>query len=287
MIWTIIPIVGAAAVVGAGLYYGNNHIEVSRYDISSCKIPMAFNGYKIVQLSDLHSKTFGKDNRRLIEVIDKEGPDIVVMTGDMINSFEEEFQVFLDLVEGLKKYKVYFVEGNNETKLSKAKKLGLIKEMKNRGVEILDNEKVRLTKGGSFIGLYGVWCELCYYKEIKSGYRKDTYFQKKNIEKALGYSDRKEFNILLAHNPLYFDTYAKWGADLILSGHIHGGLVRIPGVGGLLSPERRFFPKYSEGQYEIKGSKLIVNRGLGGKPLLPRVFNRPEISVIVLHSEEE
>lgn len=285
MIWTIIPIVGATTVVGAGLYYGNNHIEVSKYDVSSSKIPKAFNGYKILQLSDLHSKSFGEDNRRLIEVIDKEKPDIVVMTGDMINSFEEEFCVFLDLAEKLKKYKVYFVEGNNETKLSREEKLELIKELKNRGVRILDNEKIRLTKDGSFIGLYGVWCDLCYYKEIKSVYKKDTYFQKKNIEKVLGYTDKKEFNILLAHNPLYFDTYAKWGADLTLSGHIHGGLIRIPGVGGLLSPERKFFPKYSKGQYEIKDSKLIVNRGLGGKPLLPRVFNKPEISVITLNSE--
>lgn len=285
MIWTIVPIVGVAAVIGAGIYYGNNHIEVSRYDISSSKIPKAFNGYKILQLSDLHSKSFGKDNGRLIEAIDKENPNIIVMTGDMINSFEEEFHTFLNLAEKLKKYKVYFVEGNNETKLSKAKYIKLMKDMEAKGIEIINNSKLKIERAGSNISLYGVWCELCYYKEIKSEYRKDTYFQKKNIEKALGYLDRKEFNILLAHNPLYFDTYAKWGADLTLAGHIHGGLVRIPGVGGLLSPERRFFPKYSYGLYEIKGSKLIVNRGLGGKPLLPRVFNQPEISVIILHGE--
>lgn len=286
MIGTIIPIAGVA-VVGAGIYYENNHIEISRYNISSSKIPKAFNGYKILQLSDLHSKSFGMDNRKLIEIIDKENPDIIVMTGDMVNSYDNEFHSFLDLAEKLKSYKVYFVEGNNETKLPKEKNIELMKAIKEVGIKILRNSKITTVREESVINIYGLWCDLCYYKEIKSDYRKDTYFQKNNIEKALGYCDRKEFNILLAHNPLYFDTYAKWGADLTLSGHVHGGLIRIPGVGGLLSPERKFFPKYSEGQYAIEGSKLIVNRGLGSKPLLPRVLNRPEISIVILQNEHK
>lgn len=286
MISAIIPIAGVA-VVGAGLYYGNNHIEISTYNISSSRIPKAFNGYKILQLSDLHSKSFGMDNRKLIEIIDKEKPDIIVMTGDMVNSYDNEFHSFLDLAEKLKSYKVYFVEGNNETKLPKEKNIELMKAMREVGIKILRNSKITIVREESVINIYGLWCDLCYYKEIKSDYRKDTYFQRNNIEKALGYCDRKKFNILLAHNPLYFDTYAKWGADLTLSGHVHGGVIRIPGVGGLLSPERRFFPKYSEGQYDIDESKLIVNRGLGSKPLLPRVLNRPEISVVVLQNEHK
>lgn len=286
MISAIIPIAGVA-VVGAGLYYGNNHIEISTYNISSSRISKAFNGYKILQLSDLHSKSFGIDNRKLIEIIDKEKPDIIVMTGDMVNSYDNEFHSFLDLAEKLKSYKVYFVEGNNETKLPKEKNIELMKAMREVGIKILRNSKITIVREESVINIYGLWCDLCYYKEIKSDYRKDTYFQRNNIEKALGYCDRKKFNILLAHNPLYFDTYVKWGADLTLSGHVHGGVIRIPGVGGLLSPERRFFPKYSEGQYDIDESKLIVNRGLGSKPLLPRVLNRPEISVVVLQNEHK
>lgn len=280
MILTMIPVV---AVVGGALYYGNNHIAISKHNIRSSKIPKSFNGFKILQLSDLHSKCFGKGNHKLLEVIDKEKPNIIVMTGDMINSSEREFTIFLDLARSLANYNVYFVEGNNETKLPKAKKLELIKGMEDAGIEILDNSRVKLTREGKSINLYGVWCDLCYYKEIKGTYNKDTYFEKNDLEKHLGSCNLEEYNILLAHNPFYFESYAQWGADLTLSGHVHGGIIRIPGVGGLLSPEKKFFPEYSQGLYKKQDKNLIVNRGLSGKPFLPRVLNMPEISVITLN----
>jgi len=280
----MIPIIAA---VGGALYYGNNHIAISKYNITSSKIPKAFNGFKILQLSDLHSKSFGNGSHKLIEAIDKEKPEIIVMTGDMVNSSEVEFNIFVDLARRLTNYEVYFIEGNNETKLSNAKNAQLMGELEDTGVKILDNIKVKLTRNGASINLYGVWCDLCYYREIRSGYKKDTYFEEGNLKKELGKCREQEYNILLAHNPLYFDSYAKWGADLTFSGHIHGGLIRLPGVGGLLSPERKFFPKYSEGLYKIDDKNLIVNRGLGGKPLLPRVFNMPEISVVTLTHEKK
>lgn len=282
MIWTIIPIV---SVVGGAMYYGNNYIDISRYNIASSKIPQAFNGFKILQLSDLHSKRFGKENRRLLEAIEREKPDVIVMTGDMVDSSEREFGIFLDLVRNLIRYKIYFVEGNNETKLPEESNKELMKAMKEAGVNILNNSKMKLTRDGKHINLYGILYELRYYKEVHSGYSRKTYFSESNMTKSVGKCSNEEFNILLAHNPLYFESYAKWGADLTLSGHVHGGLIRVPGVGGLLSPERKFFPKYSEGQYEIVGKKLIVNRGLGGKIIIPRVFNKPEISVVTLNHE--
>lgn len=283
MIITIIPII---AVGGGALYYGNNHLAMSKYNITSPKIPKEFNGFKILQLSDLHSKAFGNGSYKLIEAIDKEKPDIIVMTGDMVNSHEEEFNIFIDLARRLTNYKVYFIEGNNETKLQKSKNTKLMIELVDMGIKVLDNTKVELTREDASINLYGIWCNLCYYREINSGYKKDTYFGPENLMKNFGKCNDEEFNILLAHNPLYFDSYAKWGADLTFSGHIHGGLIRLPGVGGLLSPERKFFPKYSQGLYNIKDKKLIVNRGLGGKPLIPRVFNMPEISVVTLYNEK-
>lgn len=283
MILTAVSILAAMAM--GSMYYDNNNITISKYNIKSKKLPKSFNEFKILQLSDLHSKKFGKENERLIKIINKENPDIIVMTGDMINSTEKEFSTFIDMLNKLKNYKMYFVEGNNETRLPKNKNVELMKLIEEAGVKILNNSKEKLKIGEETINLYGIWLNLIYYKEIKSGYKEDTYYSKNDLEKNIGECNNLEYNILLAHNPLYFDSYAEWGADLTLSGHIHGGLIRIPGVGGLLSPERKFFPKYSEGEYKIEDKKLIVNRGLGSKIFIPRIFNMPEISLIILKAE--
>ncbi|MEG1254800.1 metallophosphoesterase [Clostridium sp.] len=277
---TVIP---ALVAVGVPIYCDNNMLTISRYNIVSTKIPSSFKGFKILQLSDLHSKSFGKGNDRLIKIIETENPDIIVMTGDMINSRDNNFDIFLNLANNLaNSYKVYFILGNNEQKLDMDKNDFLMKKLKEFGINILNNRKVKLTKGTDIINLYGMWFSLSYYRDVNSEYSKDTYFKEENMKNILGVSKEKEYNILLTHNPLYFDTYEKWGADLVISGHIHGGLIRLPFVGGLLSPERKFFPKYSAGEYSIGSSKLILNRGLGSKVIIPRVFNRPEISVITL-----
>ncbi|MEG0308115.1 MAG: metallophosphoesterase [Clostridium sp.] len=276
----------AVAIVGVPLYYDNNRLTTSRYNITSTKIPSAFEGFKILQLSDLHSKSFGKENHKLINDIDKENPDIIVMTGDMVNSRDNNFDIFINLAKIIaEKYEVYFVLGNNEQKLDNDKSDFLMKKLRQIGVKILNNRKVKLTKGDNTVNLYGMWFSLSYYRDMSSEYSKDIYFKEENMKNILGLCNDKEYNILLTHNPLYFDTYTKWGADLVIAGHVHGGLIRLPLLGGLLSPERKFFPKYSAGEYSIEGSKLILNTGLGSKIIIPRVFNRPEISVITLLSD--
>lgn len=272
-----------ALASAAAIYIDNNTLEVTKYSVSSNKIPPSFNGFKILQLSDLHSKSFGTDSFRLMDRINSQNPDIIVMTGDMVNTLDRNFDVFINLAQQVsKKYKVYYIVGNHEQNLKYYKLNSLEDKLKSFGIRVLDNEKVTLTMGSGSINLYGLRQNIRYYTDVLNGYSKYVYYEEGQIETALGKLDNSSYNILLTHNPLYFDTYSSWGADLTLSGHIHGGMVRIPFAGGLFSPERKIFPKFDAGEYEIDGKELIVNRGLGNGYFGVRIFNPPEISVITL-----
>lgn len=243
----------------------------------------SFKGFKILQLSDLHNKSFGNNNNRLVKKIIGENPDIIVMTGDMVNAKDNDFEVFINLAEQISKsFDVYYIVGNHEQDLNEDKRKILMDKLSEIGIRVLDNEKVTISRGAESINLYGLWFNLRYYKDLKNEYTKDVFFGTKQIQSILGDLDTDSYNILLTHNPLYADTYSNWGADLTLSGHIHGGMIRIPFVGGLLSPEREFFPEYDAGKYQVNGKILIVNRGLGNGDFGIRVFNPPEISVIML-----
>lgn len=267
----------------ARIYVDNNLLEISRYKVTSNKIPDSFDGFKILQLSDLHSKSFGDGNIKLMEKINGENPDIVVMTGDMVDSKDTDFDVFTDLAgEISKNYDTYYILGNHEQSLSKKRRKMLTDTLTEFGVKVLDNEKVTITKGEDSINLYGLWFNLRYYKDSSNEYTKDVFFGEEQIKKILGKPNTDSYNILLTHNPLYADTYSDWGADLTLSGHIHGGIIRIPFAGGVFSPEKKFFPEYDGGMYQVDDKILIVNRGLGNGDFGIRVFNRPEISVITL-----
>lgn len=272
-----------ASIVATITYCDNNVLQVSQYTVTSHEIPASFKGFKILQLSDLHSKNFGNDNHRLAKKIDGENPNMIVMTGDMINTKDADFEVFINLAKQLsKKYDTYYVVGNHEQNLSENKLKMLMNELEQSGVKVLDNEKVAITKGNNSINLYGMWFNLKYYKDVSAGYAKDVHFGAEQMKSVLGNVDDDSYNVMLTHNPVYFSTYSSWGADLTLSGHMHGGMMKMPFKGGLLSPEKEFFPEYDAGKYRIDGKELIVNRGLGNGGFGIRMFNRPEISVITL-----
>lgn len=265
------------------IYFDNNSIQVSYYTVKSNKIPASMKGFKILQLSDLHSREFGNNNNKIIEKINSENPDIIVMTGDMINKKDTNYEVFFNLANHISKnFDTYYIFGNHEQNLNYEQRKILKDKLNEFGIKVLDNEKVTITKGNDSINIYGLWFHLRYYKDLNMQTTKDLFFGEKQIKAILGDLDTNSYNILLTHNPLYADTYSNWGADLILCGHIHGGMIRIPFVGGLLSPERSFFPKYDSGKYQVNGKILIVNRGLGYGDFKIRLFNPPEISVITL-----
>ncbi len=266
----------------------NNLLTVSKYKLQYENLPESFQGLKIVHLSDLHSKSFGRNNRRLVRRIDKESPDILVMTGDMVNSTDEDFGIFIDLSKILAdKYDSYYIVGNHEQNLDDNKLQVLYDGLSQAGVHILDNSKISLNRGSETIDLYGLWFNLRYYSDQRSefirNHPEDYYFSLDKIETILGKKDPDSFTILLTHNPVYFPTYIDWEADLTLTGHIHGGMLRIPFLGGVFSPEKTFFPEYDAGDFEENKRHMIVSRGLGNGNVGMRFFNCPEIVVIEMN----
>lgn len=266
--------------------YNVNTLEVTKYVVENKKVPKEFDGYNIVQISDLHSKLFGENNKKLIQKIKSLNPDIVVVTGDLIDGENNNYNVALDFMKEISKlYRVYYIIGNHEQKSLIKKYKDEYKDYFNKLHQIdfvnLDNNKVEIVKGKSNINLYGLTVPYSCYKYLFDN-QETTSIEINFLEEKLGKVDREQFNILLAHTPFYFDEYEKWGADLILCGHVHGGIVRLPLVGGLLSPDRKFFPKYDLGEYTKNKSTMIVSKGLGGSKVLIRVNCKPEIVNIKL-----
>lgn len=266
--------------------YNVNTLEVTKYVVENKKVPKEFDGYNIVQISDLHSKLFGENNKKLIQKIKSLNPDIVVVTGDLIDGENNNYNVALDFMKEISKlYRVYYIIGNHEQKSLIKKYKDEYKDYFNKLHQIdfvnLDNNKVEIVKGYSNINLYGLTVPYSCYKYLFDN-QETTSIDIDFLEEKLGKVDREQFNILLAHTPFYFDEYEKWGADLTLCGHVHGGIVRLPIVGGLLSPDRKFFPKYDLGEYIKNKSTMIVSKGLGGSKVLIRVNCKPEIVNIKL-----
>lgn len=264
-------------------YFGNYTFSVEEFDVSSKRIPEGFHGYRILQISDLHNSRYGKGNKRLLQRIMALDPDVIFYTGDMISKESPSKDHFRMLIEGLShKYPAFFVDGNHEDGLKGKEKEAFIALLKRNGITHLENQSIRLEEEGVPITVHGL--------RLPAQYLRNTYdaqgklrLSGKDLNHYLG---RKSdgFHILLAHNPLYFPSYADYGADLTFSGHVHGGLLRLPFLGGVFSPDRSFFPRYSRGLYERDDSTMVVSPGIGGIRL--RVFNRPALYVVKLRRKE-
>ena len=234
------------------LYWENNSIQVTRYVLDYDNLPQEFNGYRIVQISDMHGKTFGYENSRLAKKIKALGPDIVFATGDMMSSNVDDGKAFLDFLDHFNNESpVYMCLGNHEQIARMLDGMdeiyeNFIEEVKKRGVILLDNEEHIVTRGDDYIVIEGLTLELYHYSRRDLDPDDDSlYLKTPYINEKIG--SPQGFTILLAHNPAYFEEYCEWGADLTLSGHVHGGIIQVPFKGGLLSPERVFFPKYDAG----------------------------------------
>lgn len=264
-----------------------NFFEINNYSLEIQDLPKNFNGYKILHLSDLHSRLFDKDNQLLVNEIKNISPHIIIMTGDMLNGRNKDAgDTCIQLVKQLITfYPIYYVHGNHELLnelITKNTYIDYINNLNLLGVKILDNSKETIQLNGQKINIFGLTLDLQYYWVKIRKNSITNVLPAKYIEDKIGYANENEINILAAHDPKYFKQYINWGADLVLSGHIHGGIIRLPHFGGLLSPDRTFFPKYDSGLYEEKGRKMIVNRGLGNSSLKIRIFNKPELISITL-----
>lgn len=253
------------------------------YRIESKRIPEEFDNFTIVHLSDLHGEAYGRKNCRLIRKIHEVKPDIVVMTGDMAEHGGKSAACVVDLCSRLVKcYPVYYISGNHEQCMEEDERTRFLERLKGLGVTVPENSRRSILRGGAYMMLYGLVMPMTYYKDpARDDYVKGIRFSAEDADSILGEADPSCFNILLCHNPLYFPAYRNWGADLTLSGHIHGGIIRIPGLGGLLSPDVTLFPKYDGGHFAERGRHLVVSRGLGNH-FLVRIMNPPELVAVRL-----
>ena len=248
-----------------------NFLLIRRYEVQSDKIE---NDVKIVQLTDLHCKTFGENNKNLIKKIKEQSPDIITITGDMINSDTSNFDELILLIKKLKNIcQVYFSLGNHEDTNENIN--DIIKNIESSGAVVLESNYKDIIVNRNNIRIGGI------YEYLISNMDKE----KLSYSFAKKFNNTNNFKILLSHVP---DSYVLWDGfkvinpDLLIAGHYHGGLIRIPFVGGLFAPEQGYFPKFDCGKYNINGHDVIISSGLGTNFIIPRINNRPEISVITL-----
>lgn len=261
-----------------------NRFVVVPYEIRSRKIKKK---YTFVMLSDLHNKSFGIRNNRLIKAVIDCQPDSIITAGDMYTSKKGSgFDNAVALFEVLsKQFPVYIANGNHESKTqSKPDDFNnmyeqFVERLVSFGLRPLVNEHLLLPE---------VNVDLC---GLQIGQEYFGHFTKKEMagsymDKLVGKANRDCFQVLIAHNPVYFEKYAAWGADLVLSGHIHGGIVRLPWLGGVISPTATFFPKYDGGRFQEGTSTMILGRGLSTHTLPIRMWNPGEIVLVTLLPEK-
>ncbi|MCG8485589.1 MAG: metallophosphoesterase [Clostridia bacterium] len=267
------------------IYISTMWIEVSKKEIITDQLPESIEALKIIHLADLHGKDLGQNNKKIIDTINKEQPDFIVLTGDMINSTDDDGHATVALLQNLNnRYPVYYAYGNHDLycRLHTPDVFSAyINKVAETGCFILDDEMLSFEKNGESIGIYGL-SSIPYRKKVRKNKVRKDQFTAQFIETKIGSASKERFDILLAHDPTWFQEYSDWKADLILSGHIHGGAIRLPFLGGVISPNRTLFPKYDSGIYHNNDSILYVSRGLGTSVERIRIFNRPEIAVIVV-----
>ena len=278
---TILGLCMASALVAgtAGwLWWGNRAVMVHTISVTDQRLPQEFEGFRIAQISDLHNEVFGTGNGELLTLLAGTRPDIIVITGDLIDSRRTDVSAALEFVRGAVEIApVYYVAGNHESRIPEEFWM-LERCMENLGVSVLRGERTLLTREGAAIALIGV---------------DDPTFQDKDsanwpgiVEEELGrLREEGLYSVLLIHRPELLETYARAGMNLVFSGHAHGGQVRIPFVGGVIAPNQGFFPQYDGGLYTMGDTQLVVSRGLGNSLCPLRVNNRPEIVLAELHGK--
>ena len=276
--WKIIlPIIVAIILVlVVWIRWGHTALEINEYKIVSNSVPQNFHGFRIAQVSDLHNAEFGEGNSKLIQLLSQTEPDIIVLTGDLIDSRQTDIRIALTFArEAMKIAPVYYVSGNHEARVSEYEdlKMGLAEA----GVIILENQKVEITQEGESITLMGI-DDPSFQEDYLFGDSESVARQA--IENLQNESDG--YTVLLSHRPELFDLYVETEMDLVFSGHAHGGQFRLPFVGGLVAPNQGFFPKYDAGQFNEENTTMIVSRGVGNSIIPIRVNNRPEIVVATL-----
>lgn len=286
----IMGIIGAAvvlvAIASVLIYRESKEFCVTFYEYRSERLLRE--QYRIVCLSDLHDKVFGEHNEPLFNAIEELHPDAVVFAGDMVTSSMELQYDYMPTVQFIgrlaEKYPVYYGMGNHEEKFRRQPDIfqGRYEDLTERlaayGVHIMENETARITDAG--IVIYGLDLEHQYYRKVVTRHLPQDY-----LPHIFGEVSEKEYSILLAHNPEHFRAYAMWGPDLVLSGHIHGGIMQLPFIGGVVSPQFKLFPKYDAGEFREGNTTMLLSRGIGSHTIPIRIWNRAEVLCVDLRKK--
>ena len=253
--------------------------RLNTYTISSVKLPESFDGYRIAHVSDLHNAEMGKDNEKLLSMLRDADPDMIAITGDLIDSRHTDIEVALHFIqEAVRIAPCYYVTGNHEARVNEYGKLKT--GLKAAGVTVLEDTRVEIRLEDESITLIGI-NDPSYQTDYLFGDAQTVV----NTKLAELNTDRDGYTILLSHRPELFDTYADHSIDLVLSGHAHGGQVRLPFVGGLVAPIQGLFPKYDAGLHAADNTNMLISRGIGNSLFPFRINNRPEVILVELRSK--
>ncbi|MEG1719276.1 MAG: metallophosphoesterase [Clostridia bacterium] len=277
-------LVGGIIIVSAMFFsiWQNNIITTSTHTYENKKTPPEFDGFKIVHISDLHNKKFGRKEAVLLNKIDKCCPDIIVITGDIIDFHRYNEEVLKDFISGATSIApTYYVPGNHESTLSNYNEL--IKILKAANVNVLENEKTTTQKGDATLDIIGV-LDPTFYRADDLYSLKDKTFE--GEVQNLAFGNEESFKILLTHRPESLELYASNNYDLIFAGHAHGGQIRLPFTEGIIAPVQGYFPKLTSGKHTIENSTMYISRGLGNSLFPQRIFNQPEIVAVTLKADK-
>lgn len=272
------------------LNWSNKAIVTTDYEIGSKTLPEDFDGFRIIQISDLQSGTFGDNQKGLLQKVRQCRPDIIVITGDLVDRNHTDYEASLKAAKGLVGIApVYYTNGNHELALPVDEIAKFYDDLSSMGITIL-LDRVADIKGqkGQSIHLVGLSEERLYDSKADVT-KRDSDYDGTLIEEAVKNLMRgvpeEEFAIMLAHEPQYFGEYAGHGVDLIFAGHAHGGQIRLPFTEGLYAPGQGVLPKLTSGVHQKDGATMVISRGLGNSVFPFRVFNRPEVVVVTLRGE--
>lgn len=270
-------LLAAAALVLLCVYALRDGLTVSEYEVSPENLPAEMDGFRIALIADLHCARFGENQSELCGAVRALSPDLVVLCGDILDSTLCDFEPVEELLRGLSGLTVAAVYGNHENSVSYYDRAELAELYEKYGVTLLSDDSVILTTNGVSFCVSGAADPSCWGKN-------DLEYVREHLPQCRPADGM--FNLLLCHRANIYPALSGLGFDLVLSGHLHGGQIRIPFVGGLISPSRELFPDYTSGVYSENGSLLVVSRGLGNSIKIPRVFNPPELVSVVLRAEK-
>lgn len=278
VMWMVLIIL-VACLIALWLYSENTTLQVNRQTITNSKLPESFDGYKIAHVSDFHNTISEKLTNNIVNEINNNNVDIVVITGDTLDSRRTNIKVALNFITKLvKNNAVYYVPGNHESRIEEYEEFK--KQIVDLGVNVLENKLTILTKEDAKINLLGIKDPAFSYKEILD----DKLIVKNEIE-SLEYN-KDVYTILLSHRPEVFSIYVEQNIDLVMSGHAHGGQIRLPFVGGIIAPVQGLFPKYTEGVHKENNTTMIISRGIGNSLVPFRINNKPELLLIELNTKK-